>query len=90
MFEDLGISINGVIDAEKILTSPSNVNAFISAQIAKARVATKQSEIEKLEAEAAIAQQKLEDAQKTPTVTRGGYYSPATGSSGFSYTTANP
>jgi hypothetical protein len=70
MFEDLGVSINGVIDAEKILTGPDNVNAFIAAQIAKARVAAKQQEIEKLAAEANLAQQKLEEAQKTPKVKR--------------------
>jgi hypothetical protein len=64
MFEDLGVSINGVIDAEKILTCPSNVNAFIAAQIAKARVTAKQEEIKKLEKEAALAQQKLENAKK--------------------------
>jgi hypothetical protein len=66
MFEDLGISINGVIDAEKILTNPTNIDAFISAQIAKARATAKREEIEKLEKEAALAQQKLEDAPKTP------------------------
>jgi PHD/YefM family antitoxin component YafN of YafNO toxin-antitoxin module len=83
MFEELGVSINGVIDAEKILTSPANVNAFISAQIAKARAKAKQSELEKLETEAAIAKQKLEDAWKKPT--KRVYY--ADGSMG---TVANP
>ena len=70
MFEDLGYSINGVIDVEKILTSPENVNAFISAQIAKARATAKREEIIKLENEPALAQQKLEEAQKTPKVTK--------------------
>jgi hypothetical protein len=77
MFEELGVSINGVIDAEKILTSPSNINAFISAQIAKARATAKREEVEKLEKEAGIAQQKLEDAQKTPkiiSITGGGMF----------------
>jgi hypothetical protein len=90
MFKELGVSINGVVDAEKILTSPENVNAFISAQIAKARATAKQQEIEKLEAEAALAQQKLEEAQKKPKITSGGFSSPTTGSSGFSYTYDNP
>jgi hypothetical protein len=70
MMEELGISINGVIDAEKILTDPANVQAFVNAQIAKAMASAKMDEITDLEKNAVIVKQKLEDAKKTPKVTR--------------------
>jgi hypothetical protein len=77
--EELGVAVNGVIDAEKILTDPKNVQAYIAAQIAKARASAKGEEIANLEKEAAITKQKLEDEQKKPTIKR--YHS----AGGFGY-----
>lgn len=82
-FEELGLTINTVADAERLLSDPANVQKFVNAQLAKARataqlekIMTKQQELE---------QKRLEYEQMPDTVSQfvqtssfgGGYYQTA-------------
>ncbi|MDR2139776.1 MAG: hypothetical protein LBP50_09545 [Tannerella sp.] len=69
-FEELGIAINGVADAEALLSDKTRVQAFVDAQIARAKAAVliKNSE-DKIKA-LLTAEQELAAARLTPTVER--------------------
>nr|DAW34403.1 MAG TPA: MAEBL protein [Caudoviricetes sp.] len=85
-FKELGAAVNNVKDAENLLVA--NKDKFIEAQIAKAKAMAATSMAADLAKKAIENQQKLEEAQKTPKVTRyvsGGQFGP-----GYSYEIANP
>lgn len=85
-FRELGTSITNVEDAENLLVA--NKDKFIEAQIAKAKAMAATSMAADLAKEAIENQQKLEEAQQTPKVTRyvsGGQFGPVS-----SYEIDNP
>jgi hypothetical protein len=69
-FEELGISVKGVYDAERLLNDPKHVQSFINAQIAKAKAMATLQKSEKDIKDLTEAEQKLEAAKKMPKVTR--------------------
>jgi len=85
-FDDLGVSINSVSDAEKLLNS--GTQDFINAQIAKAKAAALIKNSEDIVKESIEADQDLANAKKTPKVTR--YYSNGMYGGMGSYTIDNP
>lgn len=85
-FKELGTAVNDVKDAENLLVA--NKDKFIEAQIAKAKAMAATTMAADLAKKAIENQQKLEEAQKTPKVTRfvsGGQFGP-----GYSYEIDNP
>lgn len=85
-FKELGTAVNDVKDAENLLVA--NKDKFIEAQIAKAKAMAATTMAADLAKEAIENQQKLEEAQKTPKVTRfvsQGQFAPA-----YSYEIDNP
>jgi hypothetical protein len=84
VFEDLSASVESVSEAEKLLIG--NKDAFIGAQIAKAKALVTLKNNTKTTEELILAEQKLLDAQSKPTVS---VYRP-TGSAGYYETVTNP
>lgn len=85
-FKELGVSITDVKDAENLLVA--NKDKFIEAQIAKAKAMAATTMAADLAKEAIENQQKLEEAQKTPKVTR--YVSQGQFAPAYSYEIDNP
>lgn len=85
-FKELGVAVNNVVDAENLLNSGKK--AFIEAQIAKAKAMAATTMAADLAKEAIENQQKLEEAQKTPKVTR--YVSQGQFAPAYSYEIDNP
>jgi hypothetical protein len=67
-FDELGVSIRDIADAENLLVK--NKEAFIAAQIAKAKAAVMLATSGDVVKESIQADRELEEAEKTPTVTR--------------------
>ncbi|KAA6303126.1 MAG: hypothetical protein EZS26_000729 [Candidatus Ordinivivax streblomastigis] len=85
-FDELGVSVIGVVDAENLLIN--NKSAFIEAQIAKAQANAMYAKSEKDINALVEAKQKLADAEKTPKVTR--YQTTGMYGAGYSYQIDNP
>lgn len=85
-FKELGTAVNNVKDAENLLVA--NKDKFIEAQIAKAKAMAATTMAADLAKEAIENQQKLEEAQKTPKVTR--YVSQGQFAPAYSYEIDNP
>lgn len=85
-FDELGVSILDVADAEKLLNS--GTKNFIDAQIAKAKAAALLKNSEDLVKQSIEADQELNAAKKTPKVTR--YASMGMYVAGYSYQVDNP
>jgi len=85
-FDELGVSIMDVADAEKLLAD--GAQAFIDAQIAKAKAAAVLANSEKWVKQSVEADLELEQAKKTPKVTR--YVSGGQFGGGYSYEIDNP
>jgi hypothetical protein len=67
-FDELGISVSGVVDAENLLSNPAHVQNFINAQIAKAKAMATLQKSEKDVKDLIEAEQKLEAAKSTPKI----------------------
>lgn len=87
-FKELGIAVNNVVDAETLLNNGKE--AFIEAQIAKAKAMAATSMAAELAKKAIENQLKLEEAQKTPKVTRYMPGDPETGIGSYTYEIDNP
>jgi hypothetical protein len=87
-FEELGISVKGVYDAERLLNDPKHVQSFINAQIAKAKAMATLQKSENDVKDLIEAEQKLEAAKQTPKVTR--YYGGGQFGGGGFYEIDNP
>jgi hypothetical protein len=87
-FEELKWSVKGVSDAEKVLSDPNNVQAFIDAQIAKAKAMAMIKKNDEYVDELVEADQKLKAAKKTPKVTK--VYSDFNTKQTYSYEIDNP
>lgn len=87
-FKELGVAVNGVVDAENLLNRGKE--AFIEAQIAKAKAMAATTMAADLAKKAIENQQKLEEAQKTPKVTRYMPGDPETGIGSYTYEIDNP
>lgn len=85
-FKELGVAVNNVVDAEILLNSGKK--AFIEAQIAKAKAMAATAMAADLAKKAIENQLKLEEAQKTPKVTR--YVSQGQFAPAYSYEIDNP
>ena len=85
-FKELGTAVNDVKDAENLLVA--NKDKFIEAQIAKAKAMAATTMAADLAKQAIENQQKLEEAQKTPKVTR--YVSQGQFAPAYSYEIDNP
>lgn len=70
-FDELGVSVNGITDAENLLIA--NKGAFINAMMAKARAAIYTEQAMQATKELMEAQQKLEKAPKTYVTQKGTY-----------------
>lgn len=73
-FKDLGMAVNGVADAERILSDPKNVQAFINAQVAKAKAMAATSLATEKYKEILQKQLELEKEPEKITVQKGGGY----------------
>lgn len=85
-FKELGTAVNDIKDAENLLVA--NKDKFIEAQIAKAKAMAATTMAADLAKQAIENQQKLEEAQKTPKVTR--YVSQGQFAPAYSYEIDNP
>lgn len=88
LFEDWGISINSVAEAQQKIID--NKGAFIDAIIAKSKAAVTASEAEKWIKQATEADLELEEAKKTPKVMRYVSGDPMTGAGTRTYEIDNP
>lgn len=88
LFEDWGISINSVAEAQQKIID--NKGAFIDAIIAKSKAAVTASEAEKWIKQATEADLELEEAKKTPKVMRYVSGDPMTGVGTRTYEIDNP
>lgn len=88
LFDELGKSINSVKKAEDLLSDPKHIQNFIDAQIAKAKALAANQQATELAKEALINDLKLEEAKKTPKVTR--YISTGMYGAGYSDEIDNP
>lgn len=87
-FKELGAAVTDVKDAENLLVA--NKDKFIEAQIAKAKAMAATSMAADLAKKAVENQLKLEEAQKTPKVTRYMPGDPETGIGSYTYEIDNP
>jgi hypothetical protein len=87
-FKELGVQVNNVYDAENLLVN--NKDAFINAQISKAKALAATSKASEIAQKWLENQLKLEEAQKTPKVTRFVPGDPMTGIGGYTYEIDNP
>lgn len=87
-FRDLGVKVNSVYEAENLLVN--NKQAFIDSQIAKAKAIAANSLAAEKAKELLENQLKLEEAQKTPKVTRYMPGDPMTGIGVYTYEIDNP
>lgn len=87
-FKELGVQVNNVSDAENLLVK--NKDAFINAQISKAKALAATSKASEIAQKWIENQLKLEEAQKTPKVTRFVPGDPMTGIGGYTYEIDNP
>lgn len=87
-FKELGVQVNNVYDAENLLVN--NKDAFINAQISKAKALAATSKASEIAQKWLENQLKLEEAQKTPKVTRFVPGDPMTGIGSYTYEIDNP
>lgn len=87
-FKELGVQVNNVYDAENLLVN--NKDAFIDAQISKAKALAATSKASEIAQKWLENQLKLEEAQKTPKVTRFVPGDPMTGIGSYTYEIDNP
>lgn len=87
-FKELGVQVNNVYDAENLLVN--NKDAFIDAQISKAKALAATSKASEIAQKWLENQLKLEEAQKTPKVTRFVPGNPMTGIGSYTYEIDNP
>lgn len=87
-FKELGVQVNNVYDAENLLVN--NKDAFIDAQISKAKALAATSKASEIAQKWLENQLKLEEAQKTPKVTRYVPGDPMTGIGSYTYEIDNP
>lgn len=87
-FKELGVQVNNVYDAENLLVN--NKDAFIEAQISKAKALAATSKASEIAQKWLENQLKLEEAQKTPKVTRFVPGDPMTGIGSYTYEIDNP
>lgn len=87
-FRELGVAVGDVKDAENLLVA--NKDKFIDAQIAKAKAMAATTMAADLAKKAIENQQKLEEAQKTPKITKYMPGDPQTGIGSYTYEVDNP
>lgn len=87
-FKELGVQVNNVYEAENLLID--NKEAFIQAQVAKAKALAATNMAAEVAQEALENQLKLEEAKKTPKVTRYMPGDPMTGIGSYTYEIDNP
>lgn len=87
-FKELGVQVNSVYDAENLLND--NTKAFIDAQVSKAKALAATSKASEIAQKWLENQLKLEEAQKTPKVTRFVPGDPMTGIGSYTYEIDNP
>lgn len=88
LFDELSKSINSVKKAEELLSDPKHIQSFIDAQISKAKAIAANQQATELAKEALINDLKLDEAKKTPKVTR--YISTGMYGAGYSDEIDNP
>lgn len=86
VFDELGVAVTSVFDAENLLVA--NKEAFIQAQVEKAKAMAATALAATLVEQAVQNQQKLQEARKAPTVTRSSMGSRH--GAGVEYTVKNP
>lgn len=87
-FRELGLAVTSVSDAEKVLVE--HKEAFIKAEIEKAKAMAIRAQAAKLIEESVKNDQNLEEAKKTPKVTRYMPGDPETGIGSYTYEIDNP
>lgn len=87
-FKELGVQVNNVYDAENLLVN--NKDAFVKAQVEKAKALAATSKASEIAQKWLENQLKLEEAKKTPKVTRYVPGDPMTGIGSYTYEVDNP